>query len=118
MKFGFEDDQYNRCKALFEKAKVGEDFVDIADYVFNGDIRKAENPNNGATGQDYQKALFYMYGHCEDLYDFDSGSSVMAHSLLKKFEFYKTSEEAMKVLSKQIVKVCDEESENLLMTDE
>ena len=59
-----------------------------------------------------------MYGNCEDMYDFESGNSIMAHSLLKKFEFYKTSEEAMKVLSKQIVKTSNEENENLLMTDE
>ena len=90
----------------------------MADYVFNWDVRGHENPSQGATAHDYKKALFYLYGHCEDQYDFASGSSILVHSLLKKFEFYKTPEQAMKVLANQIFKACDEETETLLATDE
>ena len=41
----------------------------MGEYILNADMRKVENPNEEATPHDYKKALFYLYGNCEDLYD-------------------------------------------------
>lgn len=42
----------------------------------------------------------------------------MAHSLLKRFELYSESEDAVKTLSKQIVHISKEESEDQLDSEE
>ena len=83
------------------------------------EARKLENPNKDATTHDYQKALFYLYGNCEDFHDaFTEQDLILAHNLLKRFEFYNNYEEAKKVLTKQIVKKSNDENEDQLVTEE
>ena len=73
----------------------------MSDYILNADIRKIEEPNKDAGPHDYQKALFYLYGNCEDLHDaFKPEDFLMAHSLLKRYEFYRETVDAKKVLTK------------------
>jgi len=99
-RFGLTEDQYNRGRALFGMAKGGEQFIDQAAYVLNKEIRNAEKPTEDANAHDYNKALFYMYGYCEDWYNDEKEQTIMAHSLLKHFEFYNDSKVATKILSK------------------
>ena len=81
-------------------AKSGDDNVDLNAYILNKEIKSIENPNSEATAHDYQKALFYMYGHCEEVYDPNKDKSIMAHSILKQFAQYRESDQATKILSK------------------
>ena len=40
--------------------------MELTDYLLNHDIRKLEDPCREAEASDFQKALFYMYGHCKE----------------------------------------------------
>ena len=70
MKFGLDDDTYERGKVLFDLAKRADEIIDIADYMLNHELRNVEEPNKDAKGTDYLKSIFYLYGNCEDMYDF------------------------------------------------
>ena len=60
-----------------------------------------------------------MYGYCEDFQDaFREGEHIVAHTLLKRFKFYKTCEDAQEVLNKQIIKNKTDEIEDQLVSDE
>ena len=113
------DVYYERGKALFDIAKSSHCDEKMSEYVLNEDMRKGENnPNKDATAHDYQKALFYLYGNCEDIYDAASDKNIMAHGLLKRFELYGESEEVAKTLSKQVVEISKEESEDQLDSED
>ena len=118
-KFGHQDEDYDRCTSFFNSARERDQMDRVAEYILNAEIRKIEDPNKDATNHDYQKALFYLYGHCEDFNDaFGNEERIMAHSLLKRFDFYSDYNEAKKVLSKQIVKKSNEENEDQLVSDD
>ena len=98
-RFGHNEEQFERGTLFFKNAQKRNQDYDVTDYLLNHEIRKVEDPNKEVEPLDYQKALFYMYGHCKDIQGSEeSKDHVLAHGLLKSLNFFKNNEEAKAVL--------------------
>ena len=98
-KFGHTDEQFDRGTLFFKNAQKRNQDYELTDYLLNKEIRKVEDPNKDAEALDYQKALFYLYGHCKDFQSSEENKDhVLAHGLLQTQNFFKSNEEAKAVL--------------------
>ena len=66
-RFGHSEQQFDRGTLFFKNAQKRNQDMELTDYLLNHEIRKLEDPNREAEAADFQKALFYMYGHCKDV---------------------------------------------------
>ena len=98
-RFGHTNEQFDRGTLFFKNAQKRNQDYEATDYLLNHEIRKIEDPNKDVEPLDYQKALFYIYGHCKDFQGSEENKGhVLAHGLLKSQNFFKSNEEAKAVL--------------------
>lgn len=88
------------------------------DYLLSSSKRIEEEPLSNVTTEALEKALFYMYGACESVFD-EEGNHHVIHNLLRRYQIWSGQlDEVKKYLGKQIViSMEDDADEDLSQTE-